>query len=191
MPGWNEGMMLQTGRLNPTMAQKKPGSEPLIDASANVHDARLGRFTEIGARTSFIESQLGDYSYVVNDSEIIYAAIGKFCSIASHTRINPGNHPMQRASQAHFTYRSALYFEGAEDDAAFFDWRRAQTVTVGHEVWIGHGTQARLVRPRFDAKTAGRLQYLAWWDWSHDRIGRALADFRLLDIEAFLEKHGA
>ena len=56
---------------------------------------------------------LGDYSYVVNDSDIAYATIGKFTSIAAMTRINPGNHPMQRASQSHFTYRASAYFEGA------------------------------------------------------------------------------
>jgi phosphonate metabolism protein (transferase hexapeptide repeat family) len=75
----------------------------------------------------------------VNDSNIIYTTIGKFCSIAAHTRINPGNHPMQRASQAHFTYRASAYFEDAEDEAAFFDWRRSTPVAIGHDVWIGHG----------------------------------------------------
>ena len=89
------------------MAGKKLGLAPVIDPTANVRDAVLGRYTEIGARTVFAESALGDYSYVVNDSNIIYTTIGKFCSIAAHTRINPGNHPMQRASQAHFTYRAS------------------------------------------------------------------------------------
>ncbi len=121
------------------MAGKKLGLQPVIDPTANVRDAVLGRYTEIGARTVFAESTLGDYSYVVNDSNIIYTTIGKFCSIAAHTRINPGNHPMQRASQAHFTYRASAYFEDAEDEAAFFDWRRSTPVAIGHDVWIGHG----------------------------------------------------
>lgn len=121
------------------MAGKKLGPAPVIDPSATVRDAVLGRYTEIGARTVFVESTLGDYSYVVNDSNIIYTTIGKFCSIAAHSRINPGNHPMQRASQAHFTYRASAYFEDAEDEAAFFDWRRSTPVTIGHDVWIGHG----------------------------------------------------
>jgi phosphonate metabolism protein (transferase hexapeptide repeat family) len=121
------------------MAGKKLGLAPVIDPTANVRDAVLGRYTEIGARTVFAESTLGDYSYVVNDSNIIYTTIGKFCSIAAHTRINPGNHPMQRASQAHFTYRASAYFEDAQDEAAFFDWRRSTPVTIGHDVWIGHG----------------------------------------------------
>ena len=38
---------------------------------------------------------------------------------------------------------------------------------------------------------AQRLQALAWWDWEHGRLHEALGDFRALDVEAFLEKHGA
>jgi phosphonate metabolism protein (transferase hexapeptide repeat family) len=121
------------------MAAKKLGLEPLIDPTAQVRQATLGCYTAIGARTSFAESTMGDYSYVVNDANVIYTTIGKFCSIAAMTRINPGNHPMHRASQSHFTYRAAAYFDDAEDDEAFFDWRRAHAVTIGHDVWIGHG----------------------------------------------------
>lgn len=121
------------------MAAKKLGLEPVIDPTAKVSQAVLGRYTEIGARTVFVESTMGDYSYVVNDANVIYTTIGKFCSIAAMTRINPGNHPMHRASQSHFTYRSAAYFEDAQDDEAFFDWRRSHAVTIGHDVWIGHG----------------------------------------------------
>ena len=55
------------------------------------------------------------------------------------TRINPGNHPMERASQSHFTYRASAYFPGERDEAEFFAWRRAHPVTIGHDVWIGHG----------------------------------------------------
>lgn len=121
------------------MAAKKLGKEPLIDPTAQVRQATLGRYTEIGARTAFTESSMDDYSYVVNDSNVIYTTIGKFCSIAAHTRINPGNHPMQRASQSHFTYRASAYFDDAEDDADFFAWRRSTPVTIGHDVWIGHG----------------------------------------------------
>jgi hypothetical protein len=121
------------------MAGKTLGPEPLIDPTAHLRQATLGRYTEIGARTAFVESSMDDYSYIVNDSNVIYTTIGKFCSIAAMTRINPGNHPMQRASQSHFTYRASAYFEDAEDDADFFAWRRSTPVTIGHDVWIGHG----------------------------------------------------
>ncbi|MDF2811100.1 MAG: chloramphenicol acetyltransferase [Microvirga sp.] len=112
---------------------------PAIDPTALVRECRLGRFTEVGARTHLLETVMDDYSYIVQDGEVASSSIGKFCSIASHVRINPGNHPMARASQAHFTYRSSQYWPGEEDDSDFFDWRRSSPVTIGHDVWIGHG----------------------------------------------------
>jgi phosphonate metabolism protein (transferase hexapeptide repeat family) len=51
------------------------------------------------------------------------------------------------------------------------------------------GNPARVIRQRFSAAVAHRLQRLAWWDWDHDRLRAALPDFRQLSIEAFLEKY--
>ena len=121
------------------MAGKTLSTEPLIDPSAKVQDVSLGAYCEVGARTMLLDVAMGDYSYVVNDAEITYTTIGKFCSIAAMTRINPGNHPMHRATQAHFTYRASAYFSGESDEAEFFDWRKSHRVHIGHDVWIGHG----------------------------------------------------
>ncbi len=121
------------------MAPKLLSHQALIDPTAEIADCALGRYTEVGARTKLLEVRMADYSYVVNDSDIAYASIGKFCSIAAMTRINPGNHPMWRASQSHFTYRASTYFPGELDESEFFDWRRGYHVTIGHDVWIGHG----------------------------------------------------
>jgi phosphonate metabolism protein (transferase hexapeptide repeat family) len=118
---------------------KTLSTTPLVHATADVRDSRLGAYTEVGARTILLEVELGDYSYVVNDSDIAYTTIGKFCSIAAMTRINPGNHPMHRASQSHFSYRASTYFPGESDEAEFFAWRRSHAGTIGHDVWIGHG----------------------------------------------------
>ena len=120
---------------------KQPlGLEPRIDPTARVNKSVLGPYTSIGPRTSLGETTFGDYSYVVNDCSIMYAEIGKFCSIAAQTRINPGNHPMWRAALHHFTYRSTSYGFSVEDDHEFFDWRRAHKVVLGNDVWIGHGS---------------------------------------------------
>ncbi|MBV9564683.1 MAG: chloramphenicol acetyltransferase [Bradyrhizobium sp.] len=121
------------------MTGKALSIEPLVDPTAKLHDVTLGAYCEVGARTMLLEVAMGDYSYVVNDAQITYTTVGKFCSIAAMTRINPGNHPMHRATQSHFTYRSSAYFEGERDDVAFFEWRRSHHVHVGHDVWIGHG----------------------------------------------------
>jgi len=115
------------------------GEQPWIHPTARVHASTVGAWTEIGPNCQIVESSFGDYSYTDGDVSIIYATVGKFCSIASHARINPGNHPMHRVTQHHCTYRRARYGFAATDDAAFFDWRRAHHCTIGHDVWIGHG----------------------------------------------------
>ena len=121
------------------MAGKALSIEPMIDPTAKIQEAKFGIYCEVGARTMLLDVEMGDYSYVVNDSQMTYTTIGKFCSIAAMTRINPGNHPMHRATQAHFTYRASAYFEGEADDAEFFAWRKSHRVHIGHDVWIGHG----------------------------------------------------
>jgi phosphonate metabolism protein (transferase hexapeptide repeat family) len=125
--------------MDTQMAGKMLSAEPTIDPTASVRDCKLGTYAEVGARTVLLEVTMAAYSYVVNDAQITYTSIGKFCSIAAMTRINPGNHPMHRASQAHFTYRASSYFSGESDDAEFFAWRRGHHVHIGHDVWIGHG----------------------------------------------------
>ena len=204
------------------MAERHLGPNPAVDPSARIVECHLGRYTEVGARTHLTETVLDDYSYIAQDGEVIYTTIGKFCSIAASVRINPGNHPMERASQAHFTYRARAYWPGEADEPAFFDRRRSSPVVIGHDVWIGHGVvvlpgrtigtgavvgagaivtrdvdpytivvgnPARPVRRRFPEGIAARLERLAWWDWDHECLRRALPDFRTLPIEEFLGRY--
>lgn len=118
---------------------KAKSGEPRIEPTAKVKDTILGIWTAVGARTLIQETTFGDYSYASNDCDIIYSQIGKFCSLASHVRINPGNHPLWRAALHHFTYRSRSYHLHAQDDREFFEWRRSHPVVLGDDVWIGHG----------------------------------------------------
>lgn len=52
------------------------------------------------------------------------------------------------------------------------------------------GVPAQPLRARLGPEVAERLMALAWWDWDHARLRDALADFRSLSAEAFLEKYG-
>jgi len=121
------------------MATHKLGVEPTIDPTAEVVKSELGIYTAVGPRCSILESSLGDYSHLVSDVIVAYSRIGKFCAIAANSRINPGNHPMWRAAQHHFTYMSSMYGLADDDDQTVFDWRRENEVVIGHDVWIGHG----------------------------------------------------
>jgi phosphonate metabolism protein (transferase hexapeptide repeat family) len=52
------------------------------------------------------------------------------------------------------------------------------------------GVPARVIRRRFPEAIAESLLEIAWWDWPDARLAAAVADFRDLSIEAFVEKNG-
>ena len=49
---------------------------------------------------------------------------------------------------------------------------------------------ARLLRFRCGEATRAAMARIAWWDWEHARLGAALEDFRRLDLEGFVARHG-
>ncbi|MDS9468943.1 chloramphenicol acetyltransferase [Paracoccus sp. MBLB3053] len=51
------------------------------------------------------------------------------------------------------------------------------------------GCPAQSLRPRFAPDIGARLSQLAWWDWDHDRLRKALPDFRTLTAEDFLDRY--
>lgn len=202
---------------------KRLGEAPTIHPSASVENAVLGRYVEIAEGTRLLNCALGDYSYTDRYADIANADIGKFANIASFARIGATDHPMSRAAQHHFLYRSSAYWEDADDDPEFFAARGARRAALGCDTWIGHGAMvmpeirvghgavlaakavatrdvapyaivagvpARPIGRRFEPRLAERMAALAWWDWDHARLRSALADFRTLGAEAFLEKHG-
>ena len=111
---------------------------PSIAATAWISACDLGHYTEVADGARIEESTLDDYSYVMERCDIVFASIGKFANIASEVRINPSNHPMDWVSQHHFLYRRRMYGLHIEDHAVFFNWRRLQRVSIGHDTWLGH-----------------------------------------------------
>lgn len=116
---------------------------PLIHPDCDVTDARLGAYTEIGRGSRLSNVTFGDYSYCDRYCDIANAEIGRFSNIASFVRVGATDHPLDRASLHHFLYRSASYWDDAEDDAAWFARRRARRTEIGHDTWLGHNAQVK------------------------------------------------
>jgi phosphonate metabolism protein (transferase hexapeptide repeat family) len=119
--------------------KRRLSEKPYIHPTSRVMKSRLGGYTAIGPHCSLRESEFGDYSYTAGDVSMVWTSVGNFCSIASHTRINPGNHSYWRVTQSHCTYRRVPYGFDTKDDEEFFAWRKADHVDIGHDVWLGHG----------------------------------------------------
>ena len=164
------------------MAQSRLGVTATIDPTAHVVRSKLGRYTEVGARTKITETVLDDYSYIVNDGDVIYAGdddaffdwrrshavtIGHDVWIGHGVVILPG----------------LTIGTGAVVAAGAVVSKDVAPYT------IVAGVAAKPVKHRFSDTIADSLQELAWWDWSHEQLRVALPDFRSLGVEAFIEKY--
>ena len=119
---------------------RKLSEQPYVHPSAEVTQSTLGRWTEVSERTRISESSLGDYSYVMQDCSLWCTTVGKFSNIAASVRCNATNHPTWRPTLHHFTYRASDYWDDATHETEFFEWRRSNAVTIGHDTWLGHGS---------------------------------------------------
>ena len=182
---------------------------PLIHEDCSITESTMGRFVEIGKGSRVAYSVIGDYSYCDRYADIANAEVGKFANIASFARIGATDHPLHTASLHHFLYRSSDYWDDVTHDPSFFDRRRSRIARIGHDTWIGHNAQikpavvtkdvdpytivagmpAKIIRRRQPVEISERLQALAWWDWSHERLRETLEDFRALPAEEFLERY--
>ncbi len=99
----------------------------------------MGSYVEIKERVILCDVTIGDFSYFQHNCEAIYSDIGRFCSIASHVSLSVLEHPIERISTHKITYRPNQYFRYMESDSSFRKRCRTKRVTIGHDVWIGHG----------------------------------------------------
>ena len=118
-------------------------TDPFIHEDCEITDTTFGRFVEIGRGSRIMFSEIGDYSYCDRVCDIANATVGRFANIASFVRIGATDHPLGGATLHHFLYRSADYWEDAENDADFFARRRSRRAVIGHDTWLGHGAMIK------------------------------------------------
>jgi len=111
--------------------------KPFVHPDCQLTGSQFGRYVEIGANSRIANSKFGDYSYCDRTCDIANADVGKFANIASFTRIGATDHPIDKASPHHFHYRSASYWDDA-DDAEWFEYRAGRRAKLGHDTWVGH-----------------------------------------------------
>lgn len=123
---------------------KRLTQEPNIDESCLVIDSELGIYCELGPNSVMQNTIFLDYSYAGSNCIFQNAQVGKFSNIAASVRVGATDHPMDRPTLHHFTYRSKMFGFAEEDDEAFFIKRASRITTIGHDTWLGHGA---LIKP--------------------------------------------
>jgi len=119
--------------------EKRLTEDPTLAQTASVMNTTFESYCEIGPHNFIENSHFGDYAYTGQFCFVQNARIGKFANIAAAVRIGPTDHPYERASLHHFTYRPQMYGFADGEDTAFFEHRLSRITTIGHDTWIGHG----------------------------------------------------
>lgn len=180
-----------------------------------VTDSRVSPLAHIHSGSHVVSSEVGRYTDIGYDCEIIHAKVGSFCSVAARVIIGGESHPVEYVS-------TSTVFLSLKDTIktkfADLDYECSRETTVGNDVWIGHGAivkagvhigsgavigmgsvvtkdvpayeiwagnPARCIRKRFDDETAARLERAAWWDYDEEKLRRCGPLFR--DPKAFLD----
>lgn len=115
--------------------------ETLIVPEANVDDlSTFGEHSYVGPRSDIVESHGGRYTFFFGDSRMVHTDLGSFCSIAAMTRINAEQHPFfDRITTHNMTYFSGTMYGHGENDFEYLEKRKARRLTIGNDVWVGHG----------------------------------------------------
>ena len=148
----------------------------------------------------FVNSEIGEYSYIARNSTVHNTIIGKFCSIGPNVVIGYGDHPTHFLSTSPTFYSSFTDFDLKPNKNLFFGH---SSVYIGNDVWIGSnvfikngvkigdgaiigagcvvirdvepysivvGVPGNLKSKRFSDEIIDKLLKLKWWDWPIELI---------------------
>jgi len=160
----------------------------------------IDRTCNISYECALAKVKMGRYSYLAENTTIIDAEIGAFCSIGGYVRIGGGIHPMDTVSM------SPVFLKGRNflrKHFAEIPYKSSNTVYIGNDVWIGAGAwiksgikigdgavigahavvthdvepyavmvgvPAKMIRKRFSDDVVTKLLKIKWWDWSEENL---------------------
>lgn len=109
---------------------------PAVSLGAMVDNLSvIDKKSKIYRNAKVFNSSIGAYSYLSKKSSLVYATVGKYCSIGPNSSIGLGHHTLNDLST------SPLFTE--KHNATGCSWTEKndvypyKKVVVGHDVWIG------------------------------------------------------
>ena len=113
--------------------------EVTLGKDVEIVETSFGIYNKVGDYCVLENVEMMDYAYCEAFGIIQNATISKYVDIARNVRIGATQHPIQRVSDHHFTYRRSMYGMEEQDDEAFLAKRKQKHTVIGHDAWIGHG----------------------------------------------------
>lgn len=107
-----------------------------IDYMSYITDSIMNDNSTIYQNVRLHNVDLGSFSYVANDTRILGANIGKFCSIGPSCRIGLGKHPSRNFVSTHpifFSKESHVGITFTNENL----YQEFGKITIGNDVWIG------------------------------------------------------
>lgn len=106
-----------------------------ISITARVEYSKVSKKARVWHHAFVLHSYVDDYSYIGPNTRVIYAHIGKFCSIAGDCKVGMGTHSLNFAS-------SSSVFTSAKNGTGQIwtknnSFKEHKKVIIGHDVWIG------------------------------------------------------
>ena len=179
-------------------------------------NSKIDGSSKIESGTSFVNSELGRYSFCGYDCEVLNSSIGAFTSIANNVKIGGEAHPMNWVST------SSVFYKGQDSIKKKFYSHNAPnilTTKIGHDVWIGSnalikqgitighgavvgmgsivtknvapytvvaGNPAKKINQRFDDFEVKRLLEIEWWYFDDAKLYKHASYFN--NLTQFLKK---
>lgn len=122
--------------------RKRYPDSVIYDGVMVEHGCELGRHVVLFTRAKLMQSALGVYTYVQQNSSICNAEVGPFCSIAGDVIIGLGAHPTSMVST------SPVFYDKDQPLPRFFTKDRVfkdifPRTVIGADVWIGQGAMVK------------------------------------------------
>ncbi len=97
--------------------------------------SHLGKNAVIFQHVSIMNSTIDNHTFIQRNTSVVYADVGKFCSIAANVSIGLGRHPLDYVSTHPAFYAVSQPLARTFSDADYY--MPFKRTTIGHDVWIG------------------------------------------------------
>jgi|LakMenEpi03Aug12_release.lakeMendotaPanAssembly.Ray.scaffolds.fasta_scaffold335861_2 acetyltransferase-like isoleucine patch superfamily enzyme len=123
-------------RVYLSIQRKKFPTCAIHKSVAICRESYLGKHVALFTSVHVLNSNIGRFSYVQSDSEIVNSDIGPFCSISKSVLIGAVDHPTHEVST------SPIFYDNSQPLPLFLTQRRSQEsngprTQVGADTWIG------------------------------------------------------